>query len=188
MHARPHVAGVNDHGGHAPVAQLHCERAGQEFECRLRRAIRSPAGVGPLRGIAGDVYDEAAPLLQQRNRKLNQRKWRPGVHREQPTEACHFEVHQRGDLPQFRGVIHEDVQTAERARRIDESGAHRRVRNVASHRHHLHPVRRQQGSHPIQRLRAPRRDDQLISPFCQHVRNHRSKATARARDDRHSIR
>ena len=90
--------------------QLRGQRPGQQLQRRLARAIRSPARIGGLRGVARDVHDETAAFGQQRHGELNQRDRRARVDGEDPSESLHVEVHQRPDAAELRGVVHEHVQ------------------------------------------------------------------------------
>ena len=113
MHARPHVAGIDEHGRDAAIAELSRQRARQELQRRLAGAVRSPAGIGALRRVARDVHDEPATFGKQRDGELNQRDRRAGVDREDAAEALHVEVQQRADAAELRRVVHEHVQAAE---------------------------------------------------------------------------
>ena len=124
VHARPHVAGIDDDGGDTPVSRssVASVRVSSSSAALLAPYGPQPA-YAPVRGVARDVHDEAAAFGQERHRQLDQRDRRAGVDGEDTPEALHVELHQRSDAAKLRCVVDEQVQSAELARRVDQPGS-----------------------------------------------------------------
>ena len=133
MHAGPHVSRVHEHGRAPSVAELGRQRARQQLQRRLGRAVRPPTRIRGGRGVAGDVHDQPPPFGQQRHRELRQHHRRADVDWEQPAETRDVEGEQRTDRAQLRRVVDQNIQHRAAAR-LDQGGAYRRVGDVARDR------------------------------------------------------
>ena len=183
MHARPHVAGIDEHRRHVPFAQFVRECPRQQLQGRFACAVRAPAGIRAVRGVARDVDDQAAPFGQQRNRQLNQGNRRAGIDREDPPEALHVEVDERADAAELRRVVHEHIQAAERA-----GGVTSRARTAASVTSPSigttrEPCAASDSRNSTEWRRVTAADDQVMVALGQDSRNHLAEAAACARDE-----
>src|SRR5215203_5337988 len=94
MHPRAHVARIDEDSRDSLVEQFDGQRPGQEFECGLARAVRTPAGIGAVCRVAGDVDDKPVTRGEEWQRELDERDWRAGIDRKHAAEALDVESHQ----------------------------------------------------------------------------------------------
>jgi hypothetical protein len=187
MHPRAHVAGVDEDGRDSLVEQFGGQRPGQEFECSLACAVRTPAGVGAVCRVAGDVDDKTVTCGEKGHRQLDERDWRAGIDREHAAEALNVEGHQRTDSAQFRRVVHQHVETAQLASRVDPSSPNGGIRDVSGNRHDTTRLLSEPIAGAAERLLVPSSNDEVVASLGQHAGNHLAEPAAGAGHDCHPI-
>ena len=117
--------------------ELVGEREREEVERGLAGAVAAPAGIAADGRVARDVDDQAATLLEQRQRLLGKRQRRHDVDREKALERGDRKFGERRQRARAEvgGVVDEEIEAAEIPGRGDQPAAEIGIGDVAGERH-----------------------------------------------------